>query len=77
MQKVIFFRYDCYVLGHYGSLNITIKKCSSIFDTHFNRKLTSDSVGQQLWDRPFDYVRLVPQILRLALSIAELSVGLL
>ena len=32
--------------------NITIKKCSSIFETYFNRRFASDSPAQHLWNRP-------------------------
>ena len=32
--------------------NIAIKKGSSIFDTHFNRKFTSDCPTQHLWNCP-------------------------
>ena len=39
--------------------NITIKKCSSIFDTYFNRKFTSDCPIQHLWNCPkYNYMEI-------------------
>ena len=50
-----FFLYDNYVLGHYRRPKYNYQKCSSIFDTYFNRKFTSDCPVRHLWNCPFDY----------------------
>ena len=42
----------CYVLVHYRRSKCNYQKCSSIFDTYFNRKFTSDCSVQHIWNCP-------------------------
>ena len=52
-RRLFYFLCECYVLGHYRRYNYN---CSSIFDTYFNRKFTSDCPVPHLWNHPFDHV---------------------